>query len=300
MEHVSMFPVDTVKTRMQASQGRLGVNAAVRAVLSDKGIWGFIRGAHVMGFGCIPSHIGLFGIYEYSMAKLVDKEEFQPHRIALCGAMAAVFHDSVLTPHDMVKQRLQMGHYSGALHCIESVYRTEGPCAFYRGLPAALAMNVPYTAAVTAMNESLRRIFDPLDGGDSTAFSTITGYFLCAGFSGAVAAALTSPFDVLRTRLQTQRDQGLVALITRTFEKDGIRGFFRGTVPRICLAAPAAAVSWGTYETIRLGLMRWSERTLVAKEVDGHARSKTKLQRTPSISVRIQGEQLLGRPAFDL
>merc|ERR1711953_1490794 len=75
-----------------------------------------------------------------------------------------------------------------------------------------------------------------------------------------------------------QRDQGLFALITSTFEKDGIRGFFRGTLPRICLASPAAAVSWGTYETIRLGLQSYGDSHHTA-ETSG----KTQFQRVPSI-----------------
>lgn len=295
MEHIGMFPLDTVKTRMQASRGQLGVAAAVRAVLHDKGAMGFIRGAHVMGFGVIPSHIGLFGIYEYSMSKLVDKEELQPLRVAACGAMGAVFHDSVLTPHDMVKQRLQLGRYSGALDCITSVYRAEGMRAFYRGWPAALAMNVPYTATVTAMNESLQVIFDSEDG-KSNALNTITGYFLCAGLSGAVAAAVTSPLDVLKTRLQTQSERGLVTLVKTTFEKEGFLGFFRGTLPRVCLAAPAAGVSWGTYETIRLGLQRMTKSREAADDIMPRSRSIS-IQRVPSI--KVGAKQGSGQPALN-
>jgi len=39
MEHVSMFPVDTVKTRMQVSHGKLGVSKAIHAVLNEEACW---------------------------------------------------------------------------------------------------------------------------------------------------------------------------------------------------------------------------------------------------------------------
>jgi len=273
MEHVSMFPVDTVKTRMQVSHGKLGVSEAIHAVLNERGVLGFVRGAHVMGFGCIPSHIGLFGIYEYSMSKLVDEQEPQPQRVAFCGALGALFHDVVLTPHDLVKQRLQLGRYSGALDCVTKVAQTGGVLALWKGLPAASAMNVPYTAIVTATNETLQSMFE----GNSSALTTISGYFLCAGFSGGVAAALTSPLDVLKTRLQTQ-ELSFSELIRSTYKTSGLAGFFHGTLPRICLATPAAAVSWGTYETIRLGLQSYGGSQQTANRSE-----KTQLKRAPSI-----------------
>merc|ERR1712217_410798 len=96
------------------------------------------------------------------------------------------------------------------------------------------------------------------------------------------AAALTSPLDVLKTRFQTQTELGFFELIQSTYKRSGLTGFFRGTLPRICLAIPAAAVSWGTYETIRLGLQRWSESRQMAKSIEDRVAKKPSLhvQRT--------------------
>merc|ERR1719343_403525 len=113
---------------------------------------------------------------------------------------------------------------------------------------------------------------------NSTMLTTISGYFLCAGCSGAVAAALTSPLDVLKTRFQTQKELGFFELVQSTYKTSGLSGFFRGTLPRICLATPAAAVSWGTYESIRLGLQTYGGDHQTA-ETSG----KTQMKRAPSI-----------------
>merc|ERR1719343_1811101 len=113
---------------------------------------------------------------------------------------------------------------------------------------------------------------------NSTMLTTISGYFLCAGFSGGVAAAITSPLDVLKTRYQTQKELGFFELIRSTYRSSGLTGFFRGTLPRICLATPAAAVSWGTYESIRLGLQTYGGDHQTA-ETSG----KTQMKRAPSI-----------------
>ncbi|EEQ97612.1 hypothetical protein Pmar_PMAR007461 [Perkinsus marinus ATCC 50983] len=40
------------------------------------------------------------------------------------------------------------------------------------------------------------------------------------------------------------------------WKEEGFRGFFRGMVPRFCLAIPATATCWGTYETVKALLAR--------------------------------------------
>lgn len=265
-EHLCMYPVDTIKTRVQASCRNLGVRAAVQEVLHERGLAGFMRGATVIGFGCVPAHIGLFGTYEFARTKLINEKslEHQPLQMAACGAAAAVVHDSILTPHDVIKQRLQLGRHSGALDCAREAYRAGGLRAFYRSLPATLAMNIPYTGALVAANESLKLALHLRRYDVDATLSDASGYFLCAGISGAFAAALTSPLDVVRTRLQTQeacphlsngmKADGILGMLRHILRQEGVAGLFRGLGPRVLLAAPSAAVSWGTYETIRMCL----------------------------------------------
>lgn len=268
MEHLGMYPLDTVKTRMQASSTSLGVSGAVREVLRERGLAGFMRGAHVIGLGCIPAHVGLFGMYELARTRLMvtNSQEHQPLRTAACGGAGALVHDALLTPHDVVKQRLQLGRHVGAVDCIASTWRAEGFRAFYRSLPATLAMNVPFTATLVAVNESLKLAMQVRQYDVDATLSEASGYFLCAGLSGAVAAAVTSPLDVVRTRLQTQEAPstaargylaarpGIADTLRAIIRTEGARGLVRGMLPRIFLAAPSSAISWGTYETVRMGL----------------------------------------------
>jgi len=267
-----MYPIDTVKTRVQVSPVPLGMREAWREVLRERGFTGLMRGSSVIGAGCIPAHIGLFGTYELAMARLVDRQEHQPVRTAACGGFASVVHDIVLTPCDVVKQRLQMGRYLGTKHCVASMLRQEGLGAFYRSLPATLAMNVPFTGVLVASNESLKLLLKARQGEADTTLSTAPAYFACAGLSGAVASALTSPLDVVKTRLQTQevvlsggltskllQPQGILTVARAIVQEEGLRGMFRGAVPRMLLSAPAAAISWGTYETVRKALEDFSQ-----------------------------------------
>lgn len=49
-----------------------------------------------------------------------------PAGAAIAGATATVFHDAVMTPMDVIKQRLQLGYHKGMVDCITTIRRTEG------------------------------------------------------------------------------------------------------------------------------------------------------------------------------
>merc|ERR1719346_173024 len=112
---------------MQATPGKIGVVDAARAVLRNEGICGLMRGSMVIGAGCVPAHAGLFGTYELAVEKLIDEEQgHQPLRMAACGAASTFVHDAILTPCDVMKQRLQLGRYGGPWDCMLSMWRYEG------------------------------------------------------------------------------------------------------------------------------------------------------------------------------
>ncbi len=45
MEHLGMFPIDTVKTHMQASHRKLGFIQTIRILYKDEGLFRFWKGA---------------------------------------------------------------------------------------------------------------------------------------------------------------------------------------------------------------------------------------------------------------
>jgi solute carrier family 25 iron transporter 28/37 len=151
-EHVGMYPLDTVKTRMQAMPGNSGVVQTMQTIIAERGFLGFLRGASVIGVGCVPAHCGLFITYELGKDWLLQTGNVhQPMHTAVCGAVAASVHDVILTPTDVIKQRLQLGCYNGPFDCVRTILQTEGPNALYRSLPVTLMSNVPNTAVLAAV-----------------------------------------------------------------------------------------------------------------------------------------------------
>ena len=72
----------------------------------------------------------------------------------------------------------------------------EGPKAFFRSYKVTVLMNIPFSATLVSMNENLKVMAKPED--QKYMFSY---YFGCAFIAGLVAAALTNPLDVTKTRL---------------------------------------------------------------------------------------------------
>lgn len=78
-----------------------------------------------------------------------------------------------------------------------------------------------------------------------------------------MAAGITNPLDVIKTRLQTQSDTGVYYSGPRDafksiLEKEGWRAFTRGILPRMIFFSMAAGIQWVTYEYVKYVLSGFS------------------------------------------
>ncbi|KAK9727312.1 hypothetical protein RND81_05G273100 [Saponaria officinalis] len=263
-EHMAMFPVDTIKTRMQALVScpikSVGVRTAFRSILLSDGPSGFYRGIAAMGLGAGPAHAVYFSVYELCKKSLSGGNPNNHLAHAASGVCATVMSDAVLTPMDMVKQRLQLsggagGAYTGVWHCVKQVFKDEGFRAFYASYRTTVLMNAPFTAVHFATYEAAKKSA-PLNGDDE---ETLIVHATAGAAAGALAALVTTPFDVVKTQLQCQGvcgcdrfTSGSIRHVIKTIvKKDGYKGLLRGWVPRMLFHAPAAAICWSTYEAAK-------------------------------------------------
>lgn len=78
-----------------------------------------------------------------------------------------------------------------------------------------------------------------------------SSHMIAGGGAGALAAAITNPFDVAKTLLNTQEQsgvRGVAPAFRAVYNGSGYGGFLKGLSARVALAAPATAVSWTVYE----------------------------------------------------
>ena len=315
-EHVAMFPIDTVKTRAQAlahpGQRLRGgpVAAALSSIVRREGLRGLYGGVTAVAAGAGPAHALYFATYEWVKAGLgasagrggwgeeaaagadggpSTSSSALTHptlAAALAGAAATVVSDGVMTPCDVVKQRLQVvgSPYAGVGDCISRTLAAEGPGAIFKSLRTTLVTNIPFTAlhfgtyeaAKGAANDARAAWAGWREGRGGSAhaapawWSDLLGeeeglltQLTAGGAAGGVAAAATTPLDVAKTRLQLEgvtsaaRYDGRGAVfptLARILREEGSAALWAGVRPRVLFHIPAAAICWGTYESVKKGL----------------------------------------------
>ncbi|CAM8967308.1 unnamed protein product [Rhodiola kirilowii] len=264
IEHMAMFPVDTVKTQMQALGScpikSASVREALRSIMKTEGAKGLYRGIGAMGLGAGPAHAVYFSVYETSKKFLSRENPNNSMAHAASGVLATVASDAVFTPMDMVKQRLQLSSspYKGVRDCVRRVFKEEGFRAFYASYRTTVLMNAPFTAVHFATYEAAKKGLMEVSPENASDESWVVHATAGAG-AGALAAALTTPLDVVKTQLQCQGvcgcdrfKSGSIGDVVKTIiTKDGYRGLLRGWLPRMLFHAPAAAICWSTYEAAK-------------------------------------------------
>ncbi|KAK8518177.1 hypothetical protein V6N13_027657 [Hibiscus sabdariffa] len=269
VEHMAMFPLDTLKTRMQAlgapcSNQPFGVRQALGSILKLEGPAGLYRGIAAMGLGAGPAHAVYFSIYELSKQVLSRGDPNNSMAHAASGVVATVTSDAVFTPMDMVKQRLQLksSPYKGVTDCMRRVMTEEGIGAFYASYRTTVIMNAPFTAVHFATYEAAKR--ELMDMAPDAVDERLVVHATAGAGAGALAAAVTTPLDVVKTQLQCQgvcgcdkfSSSSIGNVIETIVKKDGYRGLMRGWIPRTLFHAPAAAICWSTYEASKSSFQR--------------------------------------------
>ncbi|TYK10935.1 mitoferrin-like [Cucumis melo var. makuwa] len=258
VEHMAMYPVDTLKTRIQAlGGGSSTVRQALGSILKVEGPAGLYRGIGAMGLGAGPAHAVYFSVYEFAKEGFSMGNKNNPLAHAIAGVCATVTSDAVITPMDVVKQRLQLKNspYKGVGDCVRRILAEEGIGALYASYRTTVVMNAPYTAVYFATYEAAKRGLKEVSPGSDDDERLIV-HATAGAAAGSLAAALTTPLDVVKTRLQCQgvcgcdkfSSSSIGYVLGCVVKKDGYNGLMKGWIPRMMFHAPAAAICWSTYE----------------------------------------------------
>lgn len=253
-----------------ASSSVTSTNAAVAGAEKGFGFSRLWRGVNTVMVGCVPAHALYFSSYEAVKYANLRPDGSLPYWAGLiAGAAAVVGHDVIMSPLDTIKQRLQLGHYSGMRQAAHHIIKHEGTFALYRSLPITLLTNIPYGSIMVSTNEWFK---DYLSGeeGHHGATPSLTVCLVSSSIGGMVASLLTTPLDRIKTMLQIQKLQPVACerygvcpksvsskglewreVLRQILRQEGVQGLFKGSFPRILSHTPAVAISWTTYETAK-------------------------------------------------
>nr|KAF6482083.1 solute carrier family 25 member 37 [Molossus molossus] len=109
LEHTVMYPVDSVKTRMQSlnpdpKAQYTSIYGALKKIIRTEGFWRPLRGLNVMMMGAGPAHAMYFACYENMKRTLnvVFHHQGNSHLAnGIAGSMATLLHDAVMNPAEV-------------------------------------------------------------------------------------------------------------------------------------------------------------------------------------------------------
>jgi solute carrier family 25 protein 39/40 len=238
----------------------------------------------------IPANIIYFAGYDWlrtddrSPIKQAVSDVYAPF---VAGSIARTAAASATSPVEMFRTRLQAtpgtgaGHFKATLEGLYQMTQAKGYTSLWRGLSLTMWRDVPFSGLYWCGYEEVKKVLvsarqhaPHLHGSDPEATSTATAFldsFISGATSGAVAALVTTPFDVGKTRQQVFRHMddtvqntsqrpslsskcivpeqlSLPRFLLHIFHEEGMNGLFRGWAARCLKVAPACAIMISTYE----------------------------------------------------
>ena len=325
-----VYPLDTLKTRIQSPDYRQHykhANGSTKRALFR----GLYQGIGPIVAITIPSSGAFFTTYEalkYGLNELVPPNStiFVPqsaiHAVASGGA--ELVSCAILTPAEVIKQNAQMvdrdsmGRKISPTAYVFKQFRKR-PFQLWRGYTALAARNLPFTALQFPAFEKLKLFFmekrkaskgdKPVDGILERASITA----MSAGIAGSAAAWITTPIDVVKTRImlnagrESTKVQGETvapnwlthgaagarksgfAVAKEVLKSDGVQGLFRGAALRGVWTALGSGLYLGSYEGGRFYLEESRKEKSEGDHVMQRDWSKVKVGIGPS---RSQGDNV--------
>ncbi|XP_075369730.1 mitochondrial S-adenosylmethionine carrier protein isoform X1 [Mycteria americana] len=260
-----LFPLDTVKTRLQSPQG----------FRKAGGFRGIYAGVPSTAIGSFPNAAAFFITYENvkSMLHHGSTSYLTPATHMVAASLGEVVACLIRVPSEVVKQRAQVSPPSSTLRILSHTLYHEGIQGLYRGYKSTVLREctsvhwcgnwimllgtvneqIPFSLLQFPLWESLKDLWSWKQGHVVDSWQSA----VCGAFAGGFAAAVTTPLDVAKTRIMLAKagssnaSGNVLAALGGIWRTQGLSGLFAGVVPRMAAISLGGFIFLGTYEKTR-------------------------------------------------
>lgn len=246
-----LYPIDTIKTRLQAARG--GGQIVLKGLYS--GLAGNLAGV-------LPASALFVGVYEPAKQKLLRMfpENLSAVAHLTAGAIGGVAASLIRVPTEVVKQRMQTGQFTSAPDALRLIVSKEGFKGLYAGYGSFLLRDLPFDAIQFCIYEQLRlgyklaakrELKDPENA-------------VIGAFAGALTGAITTPLDVIKTRLMVQGSanqyKGIFDCVRTIVQEEGAPALLKGIGPRVLWIGIGGSIFFGVLESTKRALAQRRQR----------------------------------------
>ncbi|WYZ36612.1 hypothetical protein EsH8_II_000118 [Colletotrichum jinshuiense] len=242
-------PLDLVKVRLQVRRpdAPKNMSGTFAHIIRNHGVTGLYNGLSASLLRQMTYSTVRFGAYEEMKIRATrnngGKTPSFPVLIAMASASGFVGGISG-NAADVLNVRMQQDaalpaserrNYKHALEGMVRMARQEGIMSWFRGV-------LPNSMRAAAMTASQLASYDTFKGilirhtpmGDN-----LTTHFTASFLAGVMAATVTSPIDVIKTRVMSATTQeGLAHTLAKIYKAEGLRWMFKGWVPSFLRLGP--------------------------------------------------------------
>ncbi|ERT02848.1 solute carrier family 25 (mitochondrial aspartate/glutamate transporter), member 12/13 [Sporothrix schenckii 1099-18] len=263
-----VYPIDLVKTRLQNQRGaepgqRLYKNSidCFQKVIRNEGFLGLYSGVLPQLVGVAPEKA-----IKLTVNDLVRRWQTRQDGSIwwgseiLAGGTAGACQVVFTNPLEIVKIRLQVQgevakNVQGApKRSAMWIVRNLGLVGLYKGASACLLRDVPFSAIYFPTYSHLKK---DMFGESPTKKLGVLQLLTAGAIAGMPAAYLTTPCDVIKTRLQVEARKGdtqytgLRHAAKTILKEEGFRAFFKGGPARIMRSSPQFGFTLAAYEVLQ-------------------------------------------------
>lgn len=255
------YPTEYVKTQMQLYEkmGKMGPLQVAKQTMASKGVAGLYRGLSSLLYFSIPKSAVRFAAFEQARNLLQDPQtgKMTATKNFAAGLAAGVCEAvAVVTPMETIKVKLihdqlsEQPKYKGFFHGVSTIANQNGISGCYKGLGPTIIKQGSNQAIRFMVYYDLKRIM--LGDDPKAQFSTVQSLF--AGvLAGAASVFGNTPIDVVKTRMQgleSHKYKNALDCAFKIWKHEGVKGFYKGTVPRLGRVCLDVAIVMTLYDKI--------------------------------------------------
>lgn len=261
-----------------------GTLEAFTKIARNEGLLTLWRGISVTLLMAIPANIVYFAGYEHLRDISPLSTQYPAFNPLVCGAFARILAATTVAPFELVKTRLQSIPKSSKSTATRTIMRdllletkkeiaAGGYKVLFKGLQITLWRDVPFSAIYWGSYEfSKKHLWFSTTASLSSSADQLSNWsyfassFVSGSLSGTIAAILTHPFDVGKTRWQISYvnpkntlaasgthaspngNANMFKYLAGIWRREGFSSLYTGLPVRVAKIAPSCAIMISSYE----------------------------------------------------
>ena len=248
-----LFPIDSIKTRLQASTRDKNYTFEAKKVNKFRG---FIS-SMLASFPCAATFWTTYEVMKLSMPTQLSL----PLQHFLAASVAESTQALIRNPFEVIKQNQQIGKYHTIFEAVGDIFRKSGIRGFYKGYLSLIGREIPFSGLQFPLYEwfkriQIRRLARKQKINEREVKLAFIHNAINGSLAGSIAGFTVTPIDVLKTRLMTHdlNKESVKArdLLKSIYKENGLPGLFRGASIRVMYLSFGGSAFFGIYEVVKM------------------------------------------------